>query len=283
MDQYTILKSQYFEEGFPPVFVMSAQHHGKTGLHSHEFFELVFIESGIALHSHEGNTQILTTGDVFVILPGEVHSYISANNAMLYNCLFTADALAGIEKDIAKLEGLEWLLNGRKSFTRIHAGLAEMQDIHVTLERIIWERLNRPLGWELKMKSLFESLLVTFARLYGTHGQSGDGVVANFGHIMKAVAYIESNFSRDVPLEEISKVSGLSTGYLSRQFKSVLGASPSEYCRNFRMAKAAELLRVENKSVADVSAELGFADISLFSRQFKQVTGVSPTGFRKNK
>jgi len=97
------------------------------------------------------------------------------------------------------------------------------------------------------------------------------------------VGYIESNFTRDMPLEEVAKASGLSTGYLSRQFKGVLGTSPSEYARNFRIAKAAELLREEGRTVADVSAALGFADLSLFSRQFKQVTGISPTGFRKNK
>jgi AraC-like DNA-binding protein len=48
------------------------------------------------------------------------------------------------------------------------------------------------------------------------------------------------------------------------------------------MAKAAELLRCETKSIAAVARELGFGDTALFSRQFRQVTGISPTGFRKN-
>lgn len=283
MESYTIYNSQFFGEGLPPVFVMSAEHHDKVSLHSHEFFELVFIERGVTLHSHEGNTQILTTGDIFIILPGEVHSYITTNNTALYNCLFTQEALTGLEKYIMGLEGLEGLMSGRKEFVRAHAGLAEIQEFLVCLEGMKWERLNQPVGWELKLKSLFESLLVTFARLFGKRTLASDGAIANFSHIMKAVSYIESNFVRDLPLEEVSKASGLSMGYLSRQFKSVLGTSPSEYARNFRMAKAAELLREEGKSVADVSSELGFSDLSLFSRQFKQVTGVSPTGFRKNK
>lgn len=283
MESYKIYNHQYFGPGMPPIFVMSTEHHAKTGLHSHEFFELVFIERGVALHSYEGNTQILTTGDVFIILPGEVHSYISTNNTALYNLLFTEEALKGIEGYISALEGLRKLLNRKSSFERMHAGLAEMQELQVTLERIMWEQLNKPAGWELKLKSLFESLLVTYARLYGSHRAADGGGIANFSHIMKAVAFIENNYDKDMPLEDIAKESGLSTGYLSRQFKSVLGTSPSEYARNFRMAKAADLLRAEGNSVADVALKLGFSDISLFSRQFKQVTGVSPTGFRKNK
>ena len=36
-------------------------------------YELVFIDRGVALHSHGKQTEILTTGDIFLILPGESH------------------------------------------------------------------------------------------------------------------------------------------------------------------------------------------------------------------
>ncbi len=282
MNHSLIPNSEYFERGMPPVFVISNKHHGKVSLHSHEFFELVFIEQGVALHSHEGNTQILTTGDVFIILPGEVHSYISASNTSLYNCLFTAKALTGLEQEIGAMQGLSWLLDGRSGFVRVHAGLAESQELMLYLEKMIWERLNRTVGWDLKLKSLFYGLLVAYARLFSNVTLSGKGANANFKHIFEAVAFIEANYRNDVLLDDIAKAAGLSTGYLSKQFKNVLGTTPAEYARNFRMAKAAELLRTESNSVALVAEVLGFSDISLFSRQFKQVTGISPTGFRKN-
>jgi len=277
-----IHNSEYFEPGMPPVYVTSDKHHGKVSLHSHEFFELVFIERGVALHSHEGNTQILTTGDVFIILPGEVHSYISANNTSLYNCLFTVTAITGHERDIGTMEGLAWLLRGRTGFQRVHAGLAETQELLLYLEKMIWERLSRTVGWELKLKSLLYGLLVAYARLFNNGPLSSEAANANFKHVFDAVAFIENNYRNDVSLEDTARAAGLSTGYLSKQFKNLLGSTPAEYARNFRMAKAAELLRNEANSVAYVAETLGFSDISLFSRQFKQVTGISPTGFRKN-
>jgi len=276
-----ILTNEYFEPGMPPVFVTSDKHHGNVSLHNHEFFELVFIERGVALHSHEGNTQILTTGDVFIILPGEVHSYISTNNTSLYNCLFIIDSLKGHEQDIREMQGLSWLLKGRTDFQQVHAGLAETQELLLYLEKMIWERLNRGVGWELKIKSLLYGLLVAYARLYGNARLSAEGAKSNFKHVFEAVAYIESNYQHEVLLEDVARATGLSAGYLSKQFKSLLGSTPAEYARSFRMAKAAELLRNEGTSVAAVSEAMGFSDLSLFSRQFRQVTGVSPTGFRK--
>ncbi len=275
--------SEYFEPGLPPVYVANTKHHGKVGLHSHEFYEFVFIERGVSLHSHQDSTQILTTGDVFIILPGEVHSYISTNNTALYNCLFTSEAFGEIQREIGAMQELKWLLTGRTGFQRVHAGLAEMQEMMLTLEKMMWERLNRPAGWELKLKSLLYGLLVTYARLCSNSALSSGGSNSNFSHIRQAVAFIEDNYRHDIALEDVARAAGLSLGYMTKQFKNLLGTSPAEYARNFRMAKAAELLRVESNSVTDVASALGFSDISLFSRQFKQVTGISPTGFRQNK
>ena len=285
MDAKITKATAYFESDAFPLVVLKNEHHGKTELHTHEFFELVFIDHGVALHSHEGKTQILTAGDAFVILPGEAHSYISTNNTGLYNCLFMASSFAGLEQDIGSIEDLKWLLTcrSRGTFERVHAGLAERQEIVLILEQIIWEKLNKPIGWALKLKSLLLALFVVYARLYGNRRLTNNETNANFRQIIKAVAYIEAHFDQELSAEDVAREAGLSVSYLSRQFKSFLGASPSEYARSFRIAKAAELLRQEDKPVADVARELGFGDIALFSRQFRQVTGVSPTGFRKNK
>ncbi len=282
MSNNRIQRNEYFGAGQPPVFVTSNKHHGKVGLHNHEFYELVYIERGLALHSHEGHTQILTTGDVFIILPGEVHAYISANNTSLYNCLFTSEALVGHEGEIGELQGLSGMLQGQKDFHRVHAGPAESRELLIDLEKMMWERLNKAAGWELKVKSLLYGLLVTYSRLYGNSRLTIEGAHPNIMHILSAVTFIEDHYTQDILVEDVAAAAGLSPGYLSRQFKALLDATPSEYARHFRMAKAAELLRIEKNTVTQVAEMLGFSDVSLFSRQFRQVTGITPTGFRKN-
>ena len=273
---------QFFGLDFPLVVIKNNQQ-GEIGLHRHEFYELVYIDQGVSLHSYEKQTQILTTGDLFLILPGEVHSYISTNQTGLYNCLFKAEAFAGAETDISALDELSWMLKspGNRRVERLHADMAQRQQIVLLLEQIAWEKNSHPVGWRLKCKTLLLELLIIYARLLGNCRQESKETGANFRQILKAVAYIEQHYKREITVEEIARAAGLSSGYLSRKFKHFLGASPSEYARSFRIAKATELLRDEQKSIAMISRELGFADIALFSRQFRQITGISPTGFRK--
>lgn len=285
METITTRLSPYFEPGLYPLFVVNNEHHGRTNLHKHEFYELVFIDHGVALHSHEGRTEILTAGDIFIILPGEVHSYISTNNTNLYNCLFTEGALRGLEGELRGIGALEWVQSDAHQgrLERIHAGVAERQEIVLKLGQLIWERLNRQVGWELKCKALLMELLVIYARMSNNSILGNSEANASYRQIMKALDYIENHYNQELPVEDIAREAGLSVGYLSKQFKGLLGTSPSEYARNFRIAKAAELLRRDDMTVAGVARELGFGDITLFSRQFRQVTGISPTGFRRNK
>lgn len=278
----TMKLSDYFKEESCPIFLINLEHHGRTQLHQHEFFELVYVERGIALHSHENSTQILTTGDVFFILPGEVHSYIRTSNTALYNCVFTTEALAGIRQLLQKMPELEFLEKGRDRFTKVHAGMAQMQELHSFLERMNWEQVNQPAGWPLKIHSLLEGLLVAYARLADFSQQIQSAAQSHYREVFQAVEHIEHNYTTDLTSEDLVQITGLSASYLSRQFKRLMNATPAEYIRNFRMAKAAELLRDDSQTVAEVSGKMGFASISLFSRQFRQVTGMTPTQFRSN-
>ena len=82
-------------------------------------------------------------------------------------------------------------------------------------------------------------------------------------------------------VEEIATYIGLSTDYFSRMFKQFTGLTPVEYIKNVRLAKAAELLRQPEVSIAHVAMEVGFEDPGYFSRQFKQVLGMSPSKFQR--
>ena len=283
MKHSVLYTSSHFLPGAPPVVVLNANHHGTSQLHSHEFFEMVLVDSGFALHSSEGDTAILTTGDLFIIQPGESHAYVRANHAQIYNCLFIPEAFAAVSAEIAALPGLSWLLdsNTPHPFERVHTSLAEKQEVIMALERIKWEAVNRNIGWQLKILTQFQSLLVTYARIYSHIEPDEQEIGANIRPVYAVLNHIESNYSTDLSLDSLAAVSGLSAGHLTRQFKAVIGMSPVEYARSFRIAKAAELLRVKGSSVSEVSRTLGFADISLFSRQFKLITGTSPTEFRK--
>jgi len=281
-DSYLKNDKFFFENG-PKVNVMNANQHGKSGLHGHAFYELVFVEQGYTLHFCSGVTTILTTGDAFVIVPEQEHNYINANHTKIYNCLIHKELMDSLKDDLISLPGLSRLYESEPipPFESIHCDTAAKAELVSLLEKLKSEIKNLSEGFNIKIKALITEIFVTYSRVYNKNARSDKDGGANVKQIMTAIEFIESNYDRDILLDEIAEASGLSSSHLTRQFKQSIGLTPIEYSRSFRIAKAAELLRDKELSVSDVSKTIGFSDISLFSRQFRQITGMSATEFRK--
>lgn len=74
----------------------------------------------------------------------------------------------------------------------------------------------------------------------------------------------------------------LSPSGLYRKTKALTGLSPVEYIRNFRLNKAAELLKTSTLSVSEISDMTGFGTSKYFSRCFKEHFKKAPLNFRKS-
>lgn len=93
--------------------------------------------------------------------------------------------------------------------------------------------------------------------------------------------YIYHHYSENLSLEMLAEKVYLSSGYLSFIFKKETGMNLNRYIRVFRMEKAKEILCTTNRKVAQVSEEVGFANVSYFCRSFREYYGSSPESYRK--
>ncbi|WP_318501181.1 two-component regulator propeller domain-containing protein [Formosa sp. PL04] len=90
----------------------------------------------------------------------------------------------------------------------------------------------------------------------------------------------DSNFG----VEELSKEIGFSTTHFYRRLKQLTGQVPSIYLRNFRLQRAAELLKNNNGyNVTEVMYQIGIESNSHFSTSFKKLYGVSPSEYMRDK
>ncbi len=99
-------------------------------------------------------------------------------------------------------------------------------------------------------------------------------------YIHEAIEFVEHNFQNDISVEDIADVCGLNRSYFGKIFKEALGKSPQEFLLNYRMVKAAELLKLTKLSVGDISSAVGYGNQLHFSRAFKNIYGVSPKKWR---
>lgn len=73
---------------------------------------------------------------------------------------------------------------------------------------------------------------------------------------------------------------GLNRTYFGKIFKEAVGKSPQEFLMNYRMIKAAELLKLTKLSIGDISSAVGYENQLHFSRAFKNIYGSSPKNWR---
>ena len=99
-------------------------------------------------------------------------------------------------------------------------------------------------------------------------------------YIHEALTYIEHNFQNEITIEDIAGVCGLNSAYFGKIFKEALGKPPQEFLLNYRMLKAAELLKLPSLSIGDVGLAVGYANQMHFSRAFKNNYGISPREWR---
>ncbi|MCD8491488.1 MAG: AraC family transcriptional regulator [Geovibrio sp.] len=92
--------------------------------------------------------------------------------------------------------------------------------------------------------------------------------------------YLEENYSRNISLDELSRLAGMSKFHLLRSFTRQNGISPYGYLSTVRIDKSKKMLK-EGLSLVDTALETGFSDQSHFSNVFKKFTGLTPGQYMK--
>ena len=95
------------------------------------------------------------------------------------------------------------------------------------------------------------------------------------------VEYINNHFTKDIKLEDLAKILGLSISQLNRKFKSTLGETPIQYLLKVRINKASDRLVQSNDTVSEIAYDCGFNNRTYFNKQFKKYTGQTPSDYRK--
>jgi len=72
---------------------------------------------------------------------------------------------------------------------------------------------------------------------------------------------------------------GVSSTNLYRKIKSITGQTATEFVRNIRLKRAAQLLSNKGINVSEAMYSVGFKNHSYFTKCFKEMYGVTPKDF----
>ncbi|GAA4238326.1 hypothetical protein GCM10022291_28370 [Postechiella marina] len=108
-----------------------------------------------------------------------------------------------------------------------------------------------------------------------------DNLGGSDGDLNKVLIYIAKNLKNDLSIAVLARYCNFSEDHFSRSFNASFGIRPNKYIQQKRIEKAQFLLVTTEKSLKQIAAEVGLANISYFSRTFKKIVGNSPANFRK--
>ncbi len=101
--------------------------------------------------------------------------------------------------------------------------------------------------------------------------------------LAKAMEVIERNISNEeFSVDMFAKEMCMSNSMLYRKIKALTDLSPSEFCRNARMKRAAQLLKAKAYTISEISIKVGFSDTRYFSTCFKKEFGQTPSAYQQS-
>lgn len=94
------------------------------------------------------------------------------------------------------------------------------------------------------------------------------------------VNYIIHNCTRELGLEEVAGLLGLTPSFFSRWFKKTTGYRFIDFVTRLRISRACEQLEVTDKPITNICFEAGFSNVANFNRHFLKIKGMTPRQYR---
>lgn len=255
-------------------------------IHNHEEYELNFIERAAGVKRIVGDS-IETIGDYdLVLITGKdlEHAWLQ-NNCKLtnvreitiqfspdlfFNNLLHKNQFNSIKDMLEKAQnGISYPLKAIMKVYHLLDTIAHGEQGFYTVMKFL-TILHELSGFTEVAKSLSST---SFAQVT---------VDNNSRRIKKVQQYIFDNYKKDIRLNQMADLTGMSPVAFSRFFKLRTGRSLTDYIIDIRLGHATRLLIESRMTVAEICYDCGFNNISNFNRLFKKSKKYAPSEFRDN-
>ncbi|GAA4918561.1 AraC family transcriptional regulator [Mucilaginibacter defluvii] len=145
--------------------------------------------------------------------------------------------------------------------------------------------LNKQAGFDsiLELFAIFNEL--SLARDYKTlsdatflHKQDN----YNSRRIERVFEYMNANFSKQITLDDVSKIANMPSASFSRFIRKRTGSTFISSLNEIRLGHVSRMLIDTTHSVSEIAYKCGFNNMANFNRTFKNKKGCTPNEFRDN-
>ena len=100
--------------------------------------------------------------------------------------------------------------------------------------------------------------------------------------VYSIIDYISENYTQELTINKLTEKFGITDTKLNKILMSYSGKRFIDFLNSLRIDKACELLLTTDKSIIDISFELGYNTVKTFNNNFFKLKNITPTDLRKN-
>lgn len=232
-------------------------------------YQLLYIVdgAGVLLTRHGGKHRI-KAGDMFLIFPGEWHSY-------------TPDEESGWKE--------YWIgFTGANIDNRVASGFFSTDSpvYHIGYNETAVDLYREAIRIATRQEPYFQQLLAGLVnhllglmfmtnRLNRIQADSGTPRI-----IERAKAFMQESLEDDIKMPDVADHLNISYTTFRHVFRKYTGLSPAQYLINLRIHRAKEMLRGTKAPIKEIAIILHFENPEYFATLFRKKTGLSPSEFR---
>lgn len=253
--------------------------------HFHPNCELVYIEEGFGKRVIGDNVSNFSENDIVLMGPNMPH--IWRNDDTFYKgdkrlrskavvIYFSPDLLSSLLPN-EDLDSVRALI--KRSLRGIDFGQGVNENI---MEKLAGLTSKKGLPQLIDFLSILSMLAqarefryISSEKFINTFNERDTDRINNVYH------YLMQHFKEDIELEEVSRIACMAPTAFCRFFKQRTQKTFSRFINELRIGHACELLYHPEKSIAEISSESGYHNMTNFNKFFREITGSTPTVYRK--
>lgn len=239
--------------------------------HTHDSYAIGVVLSGALSFRPKSPSDVVLSGHIMVIHPGEVHTgRCVGEDGCKYRMFYVHPTfLLELHQHLSGKTAHSLFFRNQRIKDDNTAGL--LHSLHVAIEKSKAPAIEK----ESRLIEAMTHLLVRHATPRPFVFQE----TLNRKYVRTAKEFIEEHYKNNLSLKEIARAVNTSPFHLLRMFKAETGLPPHAYLTQYRIRKARHFLS-KGTPIVQVALQTGFCDQSQFTKRFKQLVGTTPGQFR---
>ncbi|MBO5269214.1 MAG: helix-turn-helix transcriptional regulator [Clostridia bacterium] len=231
--------------------------------HLHKDLELVYVEHGTVRMTVENRVTELSPGDFALILPSQIHSYLTVGEhstalVIVFAEEYVPEFCRALSKKTAETNRFRMNEEDSAFLLRKLRAIRSIESERILLSACF---------------SLATAAFLSEVPLAESTGESKSNLLLH-----RMLFYVSEHFRENITLDGMARALGYETHYISRCFHTHLDKNFKQFVNEYRINYAKLLISgsADRMTMTEIAFASGFQSVRNFNRAYKSIEGTEP-------